>query len=134
MVQHSYYHVFLYIPPTYLLMCFNTCRFFLFFSSSHTITFHQRAHSRTGSFTFLACSYFTQTLTTLNLYSIQIGSEEVQHLANALQINKVSAILILISSAFAQFLHRQPPRYFLVTIESDRKEQNILLVLYRQTK
>ena len=34
--------------------------------------------------------YFSQTLTTLNLDYNQIGAEGAQHLANALQQNKVT--------------------------------------------
>jgi hypothetical protein len=53
---------------------------------------------------FIIHTLFTQTLTTLNLWGNKIGPQGAQHLANALQINKVTTtlllFLLLITSSF----------------------------------
>ncbi len=87
---------------------------------------------------FIIHTLFTQTLTILNLAINEIGDQGAQHLANGLQINKVTTtlllFLLLITSSFTHFSHRHSPHYSLDPIKSAIKEQNILPMLYKSTK
>ena len=54
-------------------------------------------------------SSLSQTLTRLDLSWNKIGAQGAQHLANALQINKVTTLLLLIDPTFAHPYHRHSP-------------------------
>ncbi len=71
--------------------------------------------------------FFTQTLTSINLSSNQIGPKEVQILANALQRNQV--ISIVLSLLHANYSNRRLPQLTSALIQSDQKECSILPML-----
>ncbi|CAF4043476.1 unnamed protein product [Adineta steineri] len=70
--------------------------------------------------------------------SNKIGDQGAQYLANALQINKVTPILVLLplhfTSSLPRFSHRQLPHLICATIKSVIKERTILPMLYKSTK
>jgi hypothetical protein len=80
--------------------------------------------------------YFAQTLTTLDLSYNEIGAQGAEHLANALQQNKVTrfAQALLLFNSSCTIFHRHWPHFTSVTIKSVIKEQNILRMLYNKTK
>ena len=71
-------------------------------------------------------SSFTQTLTTLNLCWNEIGPQGTQHIASALQINKVTILLLLllINPTFTHPSHRHSPHLTSPPIKSETKEHN----------
>ncbi|CAF0999780.1 unnamed protein product [Adineta steineri] len=79
-----------------------------------------------------------QILTTIYLIANKIGDQGAQYLANALQINKVTPILVLLplhfTSSLPRFSHRQLPHLICATIKSVIKERTILPMLYKSTK
>ena len=78
--------------------------------------------------------YFPQTLTTLDLQNNQIGDQGAQHLANALQVNKVTTTFLLITSSFTHFSHRHSPHYPFTAIKSETKGHNISPMLSQTTR
>jgi hypothetical protein len=73
-------------------------------------------------------------LTTLYLELNQIGDQGAQHLANALQENKVT-----VSSIFSRYhslpiQHRRSPYFTLERMKSVQQERSILQMLYNKTK
>jgi hypothetical protein len=70
---------------------------------------NQQSNNNPSSHHFIINPLFTQTLTTLNLSSNEIGDQGAQDLANALQINKVTTILLLITSSLTHFSLRHSP-------------------------
>jgi len=64
---------------------------------------NQQSNNNPSSHHFIINPLFTQTLTTLNLSSNKIGAKGAQYLANALQINEVTTILLLITSSLTHF-------------------------------
>jgi len=70
---------------------------------------NQQSNNNPSSNHFIIHTLFIQTLTTLNLEETQIGLQGVEHLANALQINKVTTTLLPITSSFTHFSHRHSP-------------------------
>jgi hypothetical protein len=65
-----------------------------------------------SSFTFPTTRLFVQTLTTLDLENNQIGPQGAEHLANALQQNKVTTALLLLlntsPSSYTDTHHTKP--------------------------
>ncbi len=70
-------------------------------------------HKYPSSIIFPDTQLLVQTLTTLALQDNQIGDQEAQHLANALQQNKVTTTLLLLlntsPSSYADTHHTIPP-------------------------
>jgi hypothetical protein len=80
--------------------------------------------------------HFPQTLTTLKLYHNEIGAQGAEHLANALQQNKVTLLTpldFLCNCSFIIF-HRHSQHWASHTIESVIKAQNILQMRCSKTR
>ncbi len=68
--------------------------FLLFFPGSQTTASRQAPHSYSYSFIFIILSFSPQTITEINLAFNHIGPEGAQHVANALQQNQVSSVVL----------------------------------------
>jgi hypothetical protein len=80
--------------------------------------------------------HLSQTLTTLNLYKNQIGDQAAEHLANALQQNKVTSLRQLHFLCNYSFIiyHRHSQHLTSVSTKSVLKAQNILRMHCSKTR